>query len=99
MKKLLIKLNDEIIDQTQGEEAELQIWLSGNVQKYPEGYTAEWIDMAQNYDYQLQECLKSRISEYPSVGEFLNAYFDGGLEELKAKRLEVKAKYPKPEKS
>jgi hypothetical protein len=48
MKKLLIKFNDEIIDQTQGEEAELAIWLQGNlaVNKYPEGYITEYIDVS-----------------------------------------------------
>jgi hypothetical protein len=48
MKKLLIKFNDEIIDQTQGEDAELAIWLQGNlsVNKYPEGYTVEYIDIS-----------------------------------------------------
>jgi hypothetical protein len=48
MKKLLIKFNDEIIDQTQGEDAELAIWLQGNlsVNKYPEGYVTEYIDVS-----------------------------------------------------
>jgi hypothetical protein len=48
MKKLLIKFNDEIIDQTQGEDAELAIWLQGNlsVNKYPEGYITEYIDVS-----------------------------------------------------
>jgi hypothetical protein len=48
MKKLLIKFNDEIIDQTQGEDAELAIWLQGNlsVNKYPEGYITEYIDIS-----------------------------------------------------
>jgi hypothetical protein len=49
MKKLLIKFNDEIIDQTQGEDAELAIWLQGNlsVNKYPEGYVTEYIDVSE----------------------------------------------------
>ena len=37
----------EIIDQTQGEDAELELWLSGNIAvgKYPEGYVVEYIDI------------------------------------------------------
>jgi hypothetical protein len=48
MKKLLIKFNDQIIDQTRGEDAELAIWLQGNlaVNKYPEGYTTEYVDIS-----------------------------------------------------
>lgn len=48
MKKLLVKFNDEIIDQTQGEDAELELWLQGNlsVNKYPEGYELEYIDIS-----------------------------------------------------
>lgn len=92
----------EVIDQTQGQESELELWLAGNlaVGKYPEGYVVEWIDLEQDYDYKLAKCIEARISEYPTFGEFLNAYFDGGspaLDELREKRLEIKAKYPKPE--
>ena len=38
----------EIIDQTQGEDAELDLWLQGNlsVNKYPEGYVTEYIDIS-----------------------------------------------------
>ena len=91
-----------VIDQTQGEDAELELWLSGNlaVGKYPEGYVVEYINLEQDYDYKLAKCIEARVSEYPSFGDFLNAYFDGGspaLDELREKRLEIKAKYPKPE--
>lgn len=47
----------------------------------------------------LNKVLNARRAEYPSAEEFLNAFFDGGdsaLEELRQKRLAVKAKYPKP---
>ena len=60
-------------------------------------YTIEIIDMTQ--EYALQECIANRKAEYPTMEEFLNAYFDGGevaVQELQAKRLAVKAKYPKP---
>jgi hypothetical protein len=60
-------------------------------------YTVEITDISQ--EYALQECIQKRKSEYPSPEEFMNAYFDGGeqaVAELQAKRLAVKAKYPKP---
>lgn len=60
-------------------------------------YTIEVLDVT--YDHELQECINNRRASYPTPEAFLNAYFDGGadaLELLKQKRLEVKAKYPKP---
>lgn len=49
--------------------------------------------------YALQICILKRVSDYPTPADFLNAFFDGGqaaLDELQAKRLAIKAKYPKP---
>lgn len=63
----------------------------------PNEYTVEITDISA--EYALAEVIKNRVSEYPSAEEFLNAFFDGGetaLAELQAKRLLVKAKYPKP---
>lgn len=60
-------------------------------------YTIEVIDVS--FDYALQECLSKRRAQYPTPEEFLNAFFDqgeSGLEALKQKRLEIKAKFPKP---
>jgi hypothetical protein len=60
-------------------------------------YTVEITDISA--EYALEECISKRKSEYPSAEEFLNAFFDGGeqaLAALQAKRLAVKAKYPKP---
>jgi hypothetical protein len=60
-------------------------------------YSIEIIDVSA--EHALAECLAKRKAEYPSAEEFLNAWFDGGdaaLEELKALRLAVKAKHPKP---
>jgi len=57
-------------------------------------YTIEIVDISQ--EHALQEVIAKRIAEYPSPAEFLNAFFDGGLDLLREKRLEVKAKYPKP---
>jgi|GEM_PF-4874967 len=51
------------------------------------------------YEHDLDLCIASRIAEYPNLGAFLNAFFDGGqeaLDELHAARLAVKLKYPKP---
>jgi hypothetical protein len=63
----------------------------------PNEYTVEITDISA--EYALEECISKRKSEYPSAEEFLNAFFDGGeqaLAALQAKRLAVKAKYPKP---
>ncbi len=63
----------------------------------PAEYTVEITDISA--EHALAECISKRKSEYPSAEEFLNAFFDGGeaaLAELQAKRLLVKAKYPKP---
>lgn len=43
----------QVIDQTQGMEEELQVWLSGNVHKYPEGYIAEWVDLTEEWNKKL----------------------------------------------
>jgi len=59
-------------------------------------YTVEIIDISA--EHALQQAISARKSEYPSAEEFLNAFFDGGdeaLEELRQRRLVIKAKYPK----
>lgn len=63
----------------------------------PAEYTIEVVDITAEAD--LAKCIANRKAEYPSPEDFLNAFFDGGepaLAELQAKRLSVKAKYPKP---
>lgn len=60
-------------------------------------YTIEIVDITQ--EHALKECIANRKAEYPTMEEFLNAYFDGGevaVQALQAQRLAVKAKYPKP---
>lgn len=60
-------------------------------------YVIEIVDITQ--EHALKECIANRKAEYPTMEEFLNAYFDGGevaVQELQAKRIAVKAKYPKP---
>ena len=62
-------------------------------------YSIEITDLEQDPAWLLEQCLTKRKAEYPSAEEFLNAFFDGGdeaIQELLAKRLEIKAKYPKP---
>jgi hypothetical protein len=63
-------------------------------------YTIEIQDIT--YEHDLDLCIAQRIAEYPDLGAFLNAFFDGGdaaIEGLRAQRLAVKAKYPKPVKT
>lgn len=63
----------------------------------PADYMIEIVDVSA--EHALAQCIASRKAEYPSPEEFMNAFFDGGdsaIEALKAKRLEIKAKYPKP---
>lgn len=60
-------------------------------------YTIEIVDIPQ--EHALKECIANRKAEYPTMEEFLNAYFDGGesaVQILQAQRLAVKQKYPKP---
>jgi len=64
-----------------------------------EEFTVEVIDISQDHDFLLSECIKNRKAEYPTMEDFMNAYFDGGeiaVQELQNKRLAIKAKYPKP---
>jgi hypothetical protein len=71
---------------------DLERWV-----KLKADYTVEITDITQ--EHALKECISSRLKEYPSASDFLNAFFDegdAGLERLKALRLEIKAKYPKP---
>lgn len=60
-------------------------------------YVLEIVDISS--DHAMKECIGKRKAEYPTPEEFMNAYFDGGPEALGVlhmKRLEIKAKYPKP---
>ena len=47
-------------------------------------------------EQKLVEYKKLRKAEYPSIEECVHAILDDKLEELQAKRLAVKEKYPKP---
>jgi hypothetical protein len=60
----------------------------------------------QNYEKQREEeiskldYVRQRLTAYPEIGEFLDAWVKGeenSLEEYRQKCLSVKTKYPKPE--
>lgn len=42
----------QVIDQTQGQESELEVWLAGNLHKYPEGFVTEYIDISAEIEAQ-----------------------------------------------
>jgi hypothetical protein len=94
----------EIIDQTQGPEEELQVWLQGNLSagKYSPGAIAEYYDLEQDYDYLLSKCHNNRLAEYPSLGDQADASYkarQGDNSQLLAIDTlinAVKEKYPKP---
>jgi uncharacterized coiled-coil DUF342 family protein len=49
-------------------------------------------------EYERTEYQRKRLSEYPSIGDQLDAIWKGGdsYEEMLARIIEVKVKYPKP---
>lgn len=76
------------------EKTEVDEMRSVKMVKLKAEYTIEIEDISK--EHELREVIAKRVAEYPSAAEFLNAYFDGGLDLLREKRLAVKAKYPKP---
>lgn len=71
----------------------------------PADYTIEIIDLPQSYDWQLQECYRKRKAEYPTIEELAEALMEKfgenrpeKFEQLQAKRLATKSKFPKPSK-
>jgi hypothetical protein len=73
------------------ENGDLQLWI-----RLASQYTIEITDIT--YDYELNQCLENRAREYPSPADFMDAFFDGSTDDIKLKRDQVKAKYPKPKK-
>jgi hypothetical protein len=65
-------------------------------------YTIEIIDLDQDPEYLLQQCHAKRKAEYPSLGEFADAFVkmqngdSSQMETYVASCLAIKAKYPKP---
>lgn len=62
-----------------------------------EPMTAQEIEFAKEQDKIAEKnaWLLGRLSEYTTVEECIHAILDGELEEIQAKRAEIKAKYPK----
>jgi hypothetical protein len=101
MKKVTIKNKDGI--QTHGAQMDdPTAWIAEGVANNwwgePESYTIEIVDISA--ERELQECISKRIAEYPTFGDFMNAFFDGdqqvNLDALKQARIATKQKYPKP---
>jgi hypothetical protein len=68
----------------------------------PAEYSIEIIDLDQDPEYLLQQCHAKRQAEYPSLGEFADAFVkmqngdSSQMEAYVAACMAVKAKYPKP---
>lgn len=71
----------EVIDQTQGEDADLAIWLAGNIHKYPEGYQAEYIDITAEVeaDAKLQSAMNEISKGIKGIAVFKVRVKDKGL--------------------
>ena len=88
---------EEVVDENGAVTIPASLAVFKKMVKLKAEYTIEIIDITA--EHQLQECISNRKAEYPTMEEFLNAYFDGGevaVQALQAVRLAVKAKYPKP---
>ena len=100
MKKVILKHNGVEVGSAIVEDEKSQEMADIYADNYKgEEYSIEVIDLSQDYDFLLAECIKNRMSEYPSPEDFMNAFFDGGdlaVQELQSKRLLIKSKYPKP---
>lgn len=65
-------------------------------------YLVEILNLEEDSDWLLQQCHAKRMVEYPSLGEFADAYVklqsgdSSQMEAYVAKCIEVKQKYPKP---
>lgn len=96
MKKLLVKHNDEIIAQTIGEDAELEIWLEGDKFKYPEGYTVEYIDITAELEQ--EKINQDALAYLASTDWLIIREIDCGMPcpaEVKALRQAARAKIVK----
>lgn len=86
-------------------EEKVEVSLDGISVKYVKlrsEYTIEIVDLDQDPEYLLQQCHAKRQAEYPSLGEFADAFVKmqngdaSQMEAYVAACLAVKAKYPKP---
>ena len=74
------------------------VWFSQDTPKPSEEELLEECNRLQA-EYKAKEYQRQRAPEYPDIREQLDAIWKGGdaYEEMLAKVMEVKAKYPKPE--
>ena len=95
----------EAYDEADVLEEKVEVSLDGISVKYVKlrsEYTIEIIDLDQDPEYLLQQCHAKRQAEYPSLGEFADAFVKmqngdaSQMEAYVAACLAVKAKYPKP---
>jgi hypothetical protein len=95
----------EAYDEADVLEEEMRDTLDGVAQKWVKlkaEYTVSIIDLSQDPEWLLQECHRKRLQEYPSLGEFADAYVklhQGDSSQMDAyvlKCIEVKIKHPKP---
>ena len=95
----------EAYDEADVLEEKVEVSLDGISVKYVKlrsEYTIEIIDLDQDPEYLLQQCHAKRQAEYPSLGEFADAFVKmqngdaSQMEAYVAACLAVKAKHPKP---
>jgi hypothetical protein len=95
----------EAYDEADVLEEEMRDTIDGVAQKWVKlkaEYSIEIIDLDQDSEYLLQQCHAKRQAEYPSLGEFADAFvkMQNGdslqIEAYVAACMAVKAKYPKP---
>lgn len=87
-------LAEEIVESNVGE--------SKKMVKLKAQYTVSIIDLSQDSEYLLQQCHAKRQAEYPSLGEFADAFVkmqngdSSQMEAYVAACVAVKTKHPKP---
>lgn len=101
--KALISLKPGAQWSLNGDEYDGLIWneppvWEGGQKKPTEEEVQEEIERLQA-EYEAKEYQRQRAPEYPDIKDQLDAIWKGGdaYEEMLAKVMEVKAKYPKPE--
>lgn len=57
-----------IIAQTQGSDADLWVWLQGDMHKYPEGYQVEYIDISSQFN---QDIINAEALKYLADTDWL----------------------------
>ena len=60
--------HEEIIAQTQGSDADLWVWLQGDMHKYPEGYWVEYIDISAQFN---QDIINAEALAYLASTDWL----------------------------